>query len=37
MSLATEQARFLRDACKLIEFASTQRCVVTGGELQRRV
>jgi hypothetical protein len=37
MSPVTEQARFLRDAGKLIEFASTQGCVVTGGELERRV
>ena len=35
MSLSTEQAAFLLDACKLIQFATDQGFVVTGGELAR--
>lgn len=37
MSLVAEQATFLLDACKLIEFATAQGFVVTGGELLRTV
>ena len=33
MSLSTEQAAFLLDACKLIQYATEQGFVVTGGEL----
>jgi hypothetical protein len=35
MSLVPEQAAFLLDACKLIQFATAQGFVVTGGELYR--
>ena len=35
MSLVPEQAAFLRDVCKLIEYATEQGWVVTGGELFR--
>ena len=37
MSLVNEQAQFLKDVTKLIEFASAQGFVVTGGELWRPV
>lgn len=35
MSMVTEQAEFLLDACKLVQFATSQGWVVTGGELFR--
>ena len=35
MSLVKEQATFLLDVCKLIEFATAQGFTVTGGELFR--
>ena len=35
MSLVQEQAAFLQDFCKLIEFATQQGFVVTAGELAR--
>lgn len=35
MSLSQEQAAFLLDACKLIEYATAQGWMVTGGELYR--
>jgi peptidoglycan L-alanyl-D-glutamate endopeptidase CwlK len=35
MSLNTEQAAFLLDMCKLIQYATDQGFVVTGGELAR--
>ena len=35
MSLSEEQAAFLLDACKLIEYATAQGFMVTGGELSR--
>jgi hypothetical protein len=35
MSLNKEQAAFLLDACKLIQFATEQGWMVTGGELSR--
>lgn len=35
MSLSQEQAAFLLDACKLIEYATAQGWTVTGGELYR--
>ena len=35
MSLNQEQAAFLLDACKLIQYATEQGFVVTGGELAR--
>lgn len=35
MSLVTQQASFLLDVCKLVEYAATQGWVVTGGELYR--
>lgn len=35
MSLSQEQAAFLLDACKLIEYATAQGWSVTGGELYR--
>lgn len=35
MSLSQEQAAFLLDACKLIEYATAQGFMVTGGELFR--
>ena len=35
MSLSNEQAAFLLDACKLIEYATAQGFMVTGGELAR--
>jgi len=35
MSLSTEQAAFLLDMCKLIQYATDQGFVVTGGELAR--
>lgn len=35
MSLVTEQAAFLLDVCKLIQFATEKGFTVTGGELFR--
>jgi hypothetical protein len=35
MSLSQEQAAFLLDACKLIQYATGQGWMVTGGELSR--
>ena len=35
MSLSDEQAAFLLDACKLIEYATQRGWTVTGGELYR--
>jgi len=35
MSLSDEQAQFLLDACKLIEYATERGWTVTGGELFR--
>ena len=35
MSLSQEQAEFLLDACKLIEYATSLGFMVTGGELAR--
>ena len=35
MSLSQEQAAFLLDACKLIQYAADQGWTVTGGELYR--
>lgn len=35
MSLVQEQAAFLLDTCKLIQFATEQGWVITGGELSR--
>lgn len=35
MSMVQEQAAFLRDACHLIQFATSQGFDVTGGELFR--
>jgi hypothetical protein len=35
MSLSQEQAAFLLDACKLIEYSTAQGFMVTGGELSR--
>jgi hypothetical protein len=35
MSLSTEQAAFLLDMCKLIQYATDQGFKVTGGELSR--
>ena len=35
MSLAKEQAEFLLDVCKLIQYANNQGWMVTGGELYR--
>lgn len=35
MSMVKQQAAFLLDACKLIEFATKQGFEVTGGELYR--
>jgi hypothetical protein len=35
MSLSNEQAAFLLDACKLIQYATEQGFKVTGGELSR--
>ena len=35
MSLSQEQAAFLLDACKLIQYATQQGFMVTGGELAR--
>lgn len=35
MSLVVEQAAFLQDTCKLIQYASEQGWTVTGGELYR--
>lgn len=35
MSLSQEQAAFLLDVCKLIQYATEQGWVVTGGELYR--
>lgn len=35
MSLSQEQAAFLMDACKLIQYATEQGWTVTGGELYR--
>ena len=35
MSLSTEQAAFLLDACKLIQYATEQGFMVAGGELSR--
>ena len=35
MSMIVEQAAFLQDACKLIQYAADQGWTVTGGELYR--
>ena len=35
MSLSQEQAAFLLDACKLVQYATEQGWMVTGGELSR--
>ena len=35
MSLNTEQAAFLLDACKLVQYATEKGFMVTGGELAR--
>jgi len=35
MSLNTEQAAFLLDACKLVQYATEQGFTVTAGELAR--
>ena len=35
MSLVAEQAAFLQDVCKLLQYAAEQGWVVTGGELYR--
>ena len=35
MSLVAEQAAFLQDVCKLLQYATEQGWVVTGGELYR--
>ena len=35
MSMVTEQAAFLLDVCKLVQFATDNGFVVTGGELHR--
>jgi peptidoglycan L-alanyl-D-glutamate endopeptidase CwlK len=35
MSLSDEQAKFLLDACKLIEYATKKGWTVTGGEMYR--
>jgi len=35
MSLSREQAAFLLDMCKLIQYATEQGFMVTGGELAR--
>jgi hypothetical protein len=35
MKLSTEQAAFLLDACRLIQYATDQGFMVTGGELAR--
>lgn len=35
MSIVTEQAAFLLDLCRLVEYATEQGFVVTGGELWR--
>lgn len=37
MSLSQEQAAFLLDACKLIQYATEQGFMVTGGELMRSI
>jgi hypothetical protein len=37
MSLVPHQAAFLLDACKLIQYATEQGWVVTGGELHRTI
>lgn len=37
MSMVTEQAEFLLDVCKLIQHATSQGWVITGGELYRTV
>jgi len=37
MSLSEEQAAFLLDACKLIQHATEQGWMITGGELYRTV
>ncbi len=37
MSLVAEQAAFLLDGCKLIQYATSLGFVVTGGELQRPI
>jgi hypothetical protein len=37
MSLVNEQAEFLLDVCKLVEFAAQKGFVVTGGELWRPI
>lgn len=36
MSLVDEQASFLRHVCRLVDFATEQGFVVTGGELERK-
>lgn len=35
MSLVVEQAAFLQDVCKLVQYATQQGWTVTGGELYR--
>jgi len=37
MSMVNEQAAFLLDVCKLIQYGSSQGWVITGGELYRTV
>ena len=37
MSLVIEQAAFLKDVCKLLEYAGSLSFVVTGGELFRTI
>ena len=37
MSLVVEQAAFLLDVCKLVQYATANGWVVTGGELYRTV
>lgn len=37
MSLSDEQAAFLLDACKLIQYATEQGWTVTGGEMYRTI
>jgi len=36
MALVIEQAAFLLDMCKLINFAASRGFIVTGGELERK-
>lgn len=37
MSLVKDQAEFLLDVCKLVEFATQNGFVLTGGELERKI